>query len=60
VTVQPVIRLMIEPDLETMSAAFTALGWYKPPALYQRYLVEQEEGRRLAFLAEWRGGSPAT
>ena len=55
VALQPVIRLMDESDPETMSAAFTVLGWYKPPALYQRYLAEQEEGRRLAFLAEWRG-----
>ena len=55
VALQPVIRLMDESDPETMSAAFTVLGWHKPPALYQRYLAEQEEGRRLAFLAEWRG-----
>lgn len=54
VTLQPVIRLMDESDPETMSAAFTTLGWHKPPALYQRYLTEQEEGKRLAFLAEWR------
>lgn len=52
---QPVIRLMGESDPETVSAAFTALGWHKPAALYQRYLAEQEEGRRLAFVAEWRG-----
>ena len=55
VTLQPVIRLMDESDPETVSAAFTALGWHKPPALYQRYLAEQEAGQRLAFLAEWRG-----
>jgi ribosomal protein S18 acetylase RimI-like enzyme len=51
-----VIRAMDESDPETISAAFTALGWHKPPALYQRYLADQEEGRRLAFVAEWRGG----
>lgn len=55
VTLQPVIRLMDESDPETVSVAFTALGWHKPPALYQRYLAEQEAGQRLAFLAEWRG-----
>jgi GNAT superfamily N-acetyltransferase len=55
VTLQPVIRLMGESDPETVSAAFTALGWHKPPALYRHYLAEQEEGRRLAFVAEWRG-----
>ena len=55
VTSQPVIRTMDESDPEAMSAAFTAIGWHKPPALFQRYLAEQEEGRRLAFVAEWRG-----
>jgi GNAT superfamily N-acetyltransferase len=52
---QPVIRLMDESDPETISAAFTAIGWDKPPTLFQRYLAEQEEGRRLAFSAEWDG-----
>jgi hypothetical protein len=55
VVLQPVIRLMGESDPEAVSAAFTALGWHKPAALYQRYLAEQEQGRRLAFVAEWRG-----
>jgi GNAT superfamily N-acetyltransferase len=55
VSAQPVIRLMGASDPETISAAFTALGWHKPPALYQRYLAEQEEGQRLALVAEWHG-----
>jgi len=55
VTVQPVIRAMDESDPETISAAFTALGWHKPLTLFQRYLAEQEGGQRLAFVAEWRG-----
>jgi GNAT superfamily N-acetyltransferase len=55
VSLQPVIRMMDESDPETISAAFTAIGWHKPPTLYQRYLAEQEEGRLLAFVAEWRG-----
>jgi len=54
-TVPAVIRTMNESHPETISAAFTALGWHKPVALYQRYLAEQEEGRRLAFVAEWQG-----
>ncbi len=54
-SLQPVIRTMDGSDPETISAAFTAIGWHKPPSLYQRYLAEQEEGRRLAFCAEWRG-----
>jgi GNAT superfamily N-acetyltransferase len=56
VTSQPVIRTMGGSDPEVISAAFTAIGWRtKPPALFQRYLAEQEEGRRLAFVAEWHG-----
>ena len=54
-TVPAVIRTMDESDPETISAVFTTLGWHKPVALYQRYLAEQEAGRRLAFVAEWRG-----
>jgi len=52
---QPVIRMMDESDTETISAAFTAIGWHKPPTIYQRYIVEQEQGRRLGFSAEWHG-----
>ena len=40
---QPVIRMMDESDTETISAAFTAIGWQKPPTIYQRYIVEQEQ-----------------
>jgi len=46
---------MDESDPETISAAFIALGWHKPPTLFQRYLAEQERAQRLAFVAEWRG-----
>jgi hypothetical protein len=55
VTSQPVIRTMDESDPEVIGAAFTAIGWHKPAALFQRYLADQEEGRRLAFVAEWHG-----
>ncbi|HYK29796.1 MAG TPA: N-acetyltransferase [Streptosporangiaceae bacterium] len=54
-TAAPVIRAMDESDPETISTAFTALGWHKPRTLFQRYLAEQERGHRLAFVAEWRG-----
>ncbi len=54
-TSQPVIRAMGESDPEVISAAFTAIGWHKPPTLFQRYLAEQAEGRLLAFVAEWHG-----
>ena len=42
VAVQPVIRSMDESDPQTLSVAFSAIGWHKPPALFQRYLAEQE------------------
>jgi hypothetical protein len=51
VTSQPVIRTMDESDPEVISGAFTAIGWRKPPTLFQRYLAEQEDGRLLAFVA---------
>lgn len=50
-----VIRAMDESDSEVMSTMFAAIGWHKPLALFQRYLAEQVRGRRLAFVAEWRG-----
>ena len=37
------------------NACCGSLGRHKPAAPYRRYLAEQEEGRRLAFVAEWRG-----
>ena len=55
VTSQPVIRTMDESDPEVIRAAFTGIGWHKLPALYQHYLAQQEEGRRLAWVAEWLG-----
>lgn len=55
VTTQLLIRAMGESDPEVISAVFTAIGWDKPPALYQHYLAQQEEGRRLAWVAEWGG-----
>lgn len=54
-TVQPMIRVMDQSDPEPISAAFTALGWHKPATMFQRYLAEQAEGQRLAFVAEWHG-----
>lgn len=54
-TPQPLIRAMGESDPAVISAAFTAIGWDKPAALYQHYLAQQEEDRRLAWVAEWHG-----
>lgn len=41
-----------------LAAAFADAGWNKPRALFERYLDEQQSGRRLAFVAE-ADGRPA-
>lgn len=46
------IRLLEEHDVQPVSAAFEAAGWKnKPPALFERYLTEQDDGRRIVLLA---------
>lgn len=45
------IRLIEQPDIAEIVAAFEALGWHKPAALYERYLAEQQDGQRLVFVA---------
>lgn len=42
-------------DPGPLAAAFADAGWNKPPALFERYLDEQQSGRRLAFAAEADG-----
>ena len=45
------VRTLREDDLDTVVAAFGALGWEKPRSLYERYLTEQEAGHRTVFFA---------
>jgi GNAT superfamily N-acetyltransferase len=45
------IRVLIESDPETMSAAFESIGWVKPAEQYQRYLAEQRAGGRICLVA---------
>jgi len=45
------IRLLMEPDIQPIAAAFAALGWDKPASQYARYLAEQEAGTRTVFVA---------
>ena len=59
VTLQPVIRTMDESDPETISAAFTALGWRRA-ALYQRYLAEQGKAGGSPSSPNGAAGPPAT
>ena len=50
------IHLLGRDDPAPLAAAFDKAGWYKPQALFERYLDEQRSGRRLAFVAEADGG----
>ena len=45
------IRLLSEQDIPKIAQAFQELGWHKPAAQYQAYLVEQAWGDRVVFVA---------
>jgi len=45
------IRSLEARDVEPIAAAFAAIGWNKPAAQYQRYLSEQQQGRRVVLVA---------
>lgn len=49
------IRALAGGDPEVLSAAFTAIGWNKPVAQYERYLREQSSGTRDILVAEFDG-----
>ncbi|HYR06930.1 MAG TPA: GNAT family N-acetyltransferase [Longimicrobium sp.] len=50
----PTIRPLQPSDPPVIAAAFAAIGWAKPREQYERYLAEQEAGRRHVFVA-WVG-----
>lgn len=45
------IRPLQQSDVDPIVAAFRAARWPKPRAQYERYLAEQEEGRRSVLVA---------
>ena len=45
------IRLLQTQDVEQIAKAFQSVKWDKPVSQYQRYLLEQEEGRRIILVA---------
>jgi methylenetetrahydrofolate dehydrogenase (NADP+)/methenyltetrahydrofolate cyclohydrolase len=49
------VRSLDGDDVEEMVARFTALGWDKPKALFQRYLDEQRAGLRAVRVATLGG-----
>lgn len=53
------IRHMQARDPAVLEAAFTAIGWDKPAAQYERYLAEAERGERVPLVAEIRAAQRA-
>src|ERR1041385_2931740 len=49
--VKPHIRLLEARDTRPIAHAFHLLGWNKPIAQYQRYLLEQKSGHRTVYVA---------
>ena len=49
------VREMIDDDCEIISNAFLKQGWNKPISQYVRYLHESHEGKRIVFIAEYKG-----
>jgi GNAT superfamily N-acetyltransferase len=49
------IREMTEMDPAIISSAFTAQGWNKPASLYERYLQESKDRKRVNLVAEYEG-----
>jgi GNAT superfamily N-acetyltransferase len=45
------LRLLEEPDIETIAPAYRQVGWDRPTTLYERYLSEQERGERIVLVA---------
>jgi GNAT superfamily N-acetyltransferase len=58
-TPQIEIRPLESRDVLVISDAFTAMGWNKPPSIYEAYHQEQLSGRRLTLTAHVRLGEAA-
>ena len=49
------IRPLIREDIAAISEAFNEIEWNKPPSLFEEYLMEQELGDRLVWVAHFKG-----
>jgi GNAT superfamily N-acetyltransferase len=49
------IRPLRSKNILPIAAAFEELDWDKPASQYERYLVEQDSGRRLVLVATLKG-----
>lgn len=52
----PVIRPLRDSDPAWIASAFAAVGWRRPRERFERFLAEQAEGRRLAWVATLADG----
>ncbi|GIN72028.1 N-acetyltransferase [Bacillus sp. J14TS2] len=51
---QPIsIRLLTRADFNVIEAAFKKQGWYKPASQFEQYALEQDNGERVIFVAEY-------
>jgi ribosomal protein S18 acetylase RimI-like enzyme len=53
--IKPLIRRLEGEDIPQIVEAFQQLGWNKPDAQYQRYLIEQTEEIRAVYIALVQG-----
>lgn len=49
------IRSMALPDAQVIYDTYLSYGWHPSLETYQNYYREQEEGKRLVFIAEYEG-----
>jgi GNAT superfamily N-acetyltransferase len=47
----PKLRLLQRNDIQSIAAAFAAIGWNKPVSQYERYLGQQDSGERVVLVA---------
>ncbi|MFY9589656.1 hypothetical protein [Rickettsia endosymbiont of Halotydeus destructor] len=46
-----IIRLLNSLDIENIVSAFAKANWHKPKELFEQYLQEQQENKRLIWVA---------
>ena len=49
------VRDMIREDAQVLYDTYLSYGWHPDMKTYEDYLLEQENGERLVFIAEYEG-----
>jgi len=49
------IRLLKQTDIPLIVQSFSDVNWPKSASLYEKYVLEQEKGQRIVWLAFWKG-----